>query len=149
MAQTLAAVRERLAGIKAKPGLGLTTVGLGQQIEAAGQRAGTRAGTALAAGAVAVGALLGVALWYVLPAVLPGEAGNWLAASLIGGSPRQAGQALMRGAATRPGFNRLVQLSQACGGAPVARCIAGISRETAMSAGHWPNPATVCPAPRR
>ena len=102
----------------------------------------------MALAAVAVGALLGVALWYVLPAVLPGEAGNWLAASLIGGSPRQAGQALMRGG-NPSGFNRLVQLSQAGGGAPVARCIAGISRETAMSAGHWPNPATVCPAPRR
>lgn len=153
MAQTLAAVQERLAGIEAKPGLRLTAAGLGQQIEAAGQRAGAALAVGAAAQqaatqaleglvgrayvrreqrqwlavAAAGGMLLGVALWYVLPAVLPWGGGDWLAASLIGGSPWQAGQVLMR-AGNPSGFRRLVRLSQACGSQPVARCIAGITR---------------------
>ena len=96
--------------------------------------------------AVAGGVVLGVALWYVLPAVLPWGAGDWLAASLIGGSPWQAGQVLMR-AGNPAGFNRLVRLSLACGSQPVARCIAGIARETAMPAG--PNPAAARRLPRQ
>ena len=178
MAQALAAMQERLAGIEAKPALGLTAAALRQQIEEAGQRAGARAGQALAEGAaaqraathaleglvgrahvrreqrqwlavaVAVGMLLGVALGYVLPAVLPWGGGDWLAASLIGGGPWQAGQVLMR-AGNPSGFNRLVQLSQACGSQPVARCIAGIARETTMPAGHEPDPAAVRRLPQQ
>ena len=174
MAQTLAAVRKRLAGIEAKPGLGLTTVGLDQQIEAAGQRAGAALAVGAAAQqaatqaleglvgrayvrreqrqwlavAAAGGMLLGVALWYVLPAVLPWGGGDWLAASLIGGSPWQAGQVLMR-AGNPSGFRRLVRLSQACGSQPVARCIGGISRETAMPGRHGADPAAMRRVPRR
>jgi len=178
MAQTLAALQERLAGIEAKPALGLTAAALRQQIEEAGQRAGARAGQVLAEGAaaqhaathaleglvgrahvrreqrqwlavaVAGGMLLGVGLWYVLPAVLPWGGGDWLAASLIGGSPWQAGQVLMR-AGSPSGFTRLVDLSQACGSQPVARCIAGIARETTMPAGHVPDPAAARRPPQR
>ena len=178
MAQTLAALQERLAGIEAKPALGLTAAAFGQQIEEAGQRAGARAGQALAEGAAAQravtyeleglvgrayvrreqrqwlavaaagGVVLGVALWYVLPAVLPWGGGDWLAASLIGGSPWQAGQALMR-AGNPSGFNRLVHLSQACGSQPVARCIAGIARETTMQVGHGPDPVAARRLPQQ
>ena len=178
MAQTLAAVQERLAGIEAKPALGLTAAAFSQQIEEAGQRAGARAGQAMAEGAaaqraatheleglagrayvcrrqrqwlavaVAGGVLLGVGLWYVLPAMLPWGGGDWLAASLIGGSPWQAGQALMR-AGNPSGFNRLVHLSQACGSQPVARCIAGIARETTMQAGSGPDPAAARRPPQQ
>lgn len=47
------------------------------------------------------------------------------------------------------GFNRLVQLSEACGSQPVARCIAGTARETAMPAGHGPDPAAARRPPQR
>ena len=178
MAQSLEALRERVTGIEAKPALGLTAAALRQQIEAAGQRAGARADQALAEGAAAqraamheleglvgrvhvrreqqqwlavavvVGMLLGVGLWYVLPAVLPWGGGDWLAASLIGGSPWQAGQVLMR-AGNPSGFTRLVHLSQACGSQPVARCIAGIARETTMQVGHGPDPAAARRLPQQ
>lgn len=145
MAQTLAAVRERLAGIEAKPGLGLTTVGLDQQIEAAGQRAGTRAGTALAAALeemVDRTATRRDQRWWVAVAGRRAAGGGAVVCAARGTA--WGGWQLARGVADRrqflagragadagggnpSGFNRLVQLSQAGAGAPVARCIAGIS----------------------
>ena len=128
MAKTLQAMQGRLAAIEGKPALGLTPQLFRQVIEDAGQRAGERAGRAMADGAAAqsaatrelqalvgrahtrkdqrewlgvaaaCGVMLGVVLMYLLVTVLPWGGGDWLAASLVGGGPWQAGQTLMRDA---------------------------------------------------
>ena len=44
----------------------------------------------------ALGLIVGVGLWYVAGGLLPRSAGDWIAASLIGGSKWQAGATLMQ-----------------------------------------------------
>ena len=44
----------------------------------------------------ALGLIVGVGLWYVAAGLLPRSAGDWIAASLIGGSKWQAGETLMQ-----------------------------------------------------
>jgi hypothetical protein len=79
------------------------------------------------------GLCFGIALWYVLPAVLPPRAGDWLAASLIGGSPWYAGQTLMQHASPQS-FDKMVQLYNACGDEPVELCAATITVKTLKTA---------------
>ena len=164
MAKTLQAVQGRLAAIEGKPALGLTPQLFRQVIEDAGQRAGERAGRAMADGAaaqsaatrelqalvgrahtrkdqrewlgvaVAGGVMLGVVLMYLLVTVLPWGGGDWLAASLVGGGPWQAGQTLMRDA-DPASFDKMVKLYNVCGPRPVEFCTAAIAVELAAKAG--------------
>ena len=164
MAKTLLAVQGRLAAIEGKPALGLTPQLFRQVIEDAGQRAGERAGRAMADGAAAqsaatrelqalvgrartrkdqrewlgvaaaCGVMLGVMLMYLLATVLPWGGGDWLAASLVGGGPWQAGQTLMRDA-DPTSFDKMVRLYNVCGARPVEFCTAAIAVELAAKAG--------------
>jgi hypothetical protein len=74
------------------------------------------------------GVCFGAALWYVVPSVLPSSIGDQLAASLIGGSPWQAGQTLMQRAGPEP-FDKMVQLYNACGDQRAEVC----ARDIAMA----------------
>jgi hypothetical protein len=80
------------------------------------------------AGFAVAGVFVGAALWYVLPSVLPWSAGDRLAASLIGGGPWQAGQALMQRASPES-FDKMVQIYNACGDQRAEVC----ARDIAMA----------------
>jgi hypothetical protein len=62
----------------------------------------------------AFGLIVGVGLWYVATGLLPRSAGDGIAASLIGGTRCQAGEALM-GEASPASFDKMVRLYEACG----------------------------------
>jgi hypothetical protein len=79
------------------------------------------------------GVVLGIALWYVAPAVLPQSAGDWMVASLVGGGPWQAGQALMR-RADPASFEKMVQLYNECGDRPADICARDIALAAARHA---------------
>ena len=121
MMKTLEAVQGRLAAIESKPALAMTPAVYRREIDDAGRLAGETAGRVLREGAAAlsgvtrelqevssqareareqrawlisvgaVGLMVGVALWYVAVGLLPRSAGDWIAASLIGGGRWQAG----------------------------------------------------------
>jgi hypothetical protein len=63
--------------------------------------------------AAACGLVVGVGLWYVAAGLLPRSAGDWIAASLIGGSRWQAGQILME-EASPASWDKMVRLYNAC-----------------------------------
>ena len=81
-----------------------------------------------------VGLMVGVGLWYVAAGLLPRSAGDWIAASLIGGGRWQAGQTLME-EASPASFAKMVKLYNTCGDQPVELCAAAIAVKTAEAAG--------------
>ena len=68
------------------------------------------------------------------PGYCPGGGGDWLAASLVGGGPWQAGQRLMQDADPES-FDKMVKLYNVCGARPVEFCTAAIAVELAAKAG--------------
>jgi ElaB/YqjD/DUF883 family membrane-anchored ribosome-binding protein len=79
-----------------------------------------------------VGVILGVLLWFMLPLILPWGAGDWVAALPIGGSPWQAGAALMR-RANPATWERMVRLYRACPpDSATASCEAAMAARTAQ-----------------
>jgi hypothetical protein len=165
MAKTLQELQQRLAAIEGKPALQMTPAVYNNQIMAAGRLAADVADRHLCRAAEAqsaatrelqgvtsrarqareqrqlnaafafMGLCFGMALWYVLPTVLPSGAGDWLAASLIGGSPWYAGEALMQRASPQS-FDKMVQLYNACGDEPVELCAATIAVKTLKITGN-------------
>ena len=73
----------------------------------------------------ALGLIVGVGLWYVAAGLLPRSAGDWMAASLIGGSRWQAGASLME-EASPDSFDKMARLYKACGEQTTALCEAAI-----------------------
>jgi len=84
-------------------------------------------------GSGGIGVLLGILLCLGMAALLPRQAGAWMAATMIGGDPWSAGEALMQeGDATA--FNRMVRLYQACPAASTTEfCDAAIAVKAAGS----------------
>src|SRR5208283_836853 len=80
----------------------------------------------------AFGLIAGVGLWYVVAGLLPRSAGEWIAASLIGGSRWQAGATLME-EASPDSFDKMVRLYQACGEQTTALCEAAIAVRSIQS----------------
>jgi hypothetical protein len=74
----------------------------------------------------ALGLMVGVGLWYVAGGLLPRSAGDWIAASLIGGSKWQAGETLMQESSPE-GWARMVRLYEACGAQTTELCEAAIA----------------------
>jgi hypothetical protein len=74
----------------------------------------------------ALGLIVGVGLWYVAAGVLPRSAGDWMAASLIGGTRWQAGATLME-EASPDSFDKMARLYKACGEQTTALCEAAIA----------------------
>jgi hypothetical protein len=60
-----------------------------------------------------LGIMLGIGLWYAAAGLLPRGAGDWIAASLIGGSKWQAGETLMEEASPES-WDKMVRLYKAC-----------------------------------
>jgi hypothetical protein len=60
-----------------------------------------------------IGVLVGILLCLGTAALLPRQAGAWMAATIVGGDPWTAGQTLMRDA-DAASFDRMVRLYQAC-----------------------------------
>jgi Family of unknown function (DUF6118) len=77
----------------------------------------------------ALGLIVGVGLWYVAAGLLPRSAGDWIAASLIGGSRWQAGETLMQEASPEA-WTRMVRLYNACGELATELCEAVITVRT-------------------
>jgi hypothetical protein len=73
-----------------------------------------------------LGLIAGVALWYLAVGLLPRSAGDWIAASLIGGSQWQAGAALMQDASP-DSFDKMARLYKACGEQTTDLCEAAIA----------------------
>ena len=73
----------------------------------------------------ALGLIVGVGFWYVAAGVLPRSAGDWMAASLIGGTRWQAGATLME-EASPDSFDKIARLYKACGEQTTALCEAAI-----------------------
>jgi len=73
----------------------------------------------------ALGLIVGVGFWYVAAGVLPRSAGDWMAASLIGGTRWQAGATLME-EASPDSFDKMARLYKACGEQTTALCEAAI-----------------------
>jgi len=97
--------------------------------------------------ALACGVMLGIALWYVLPSLLPSGAGDWLAASLIGGGRWRAGETLMERASPES-FDRMVRLYNACGERTVEGCEAALmGAEAQTTPGAHRNQAPVARSP--
>jgi hypothetical protein len=163
MAQRLQALEQRLTEIERAPALAMTPSVFRDRMEEIGASAGQVANRAMQEGAQAqraaadalrqvttraraareqqlwnlsfgaVGVMLGVALWYVALAVLPQSAGDWMVASLIGGGPWQAGQALMH-RADRVSFDKMVRLYNACENEPVDACTQAVALAAARHA---------------
>jgi hypothetical protein len=163
MANRLQSIEQRLTAIERQPALAMTPSVFRERMEEIGASAGQVAGRALLEGAQAqraatealrevttqaraareqrlwnlsfgvAGVVLGIALWYVAPAVLPQSAGDWMVASLVGGGPWQAGQALMR-RADPASFEKMVQLYDECGDQPADNCARDIALATAQHA---------------
>jgi len=74
----------------------------------------------------ALGLIVGVGLWYVAAGLLPRSAGDWIAASLIGGTRWQAGAALME-EASPDSFDKMARLYKACGEQTTALCEAAVA----------------------
>ena len=74
----------------------------------------------------ALGLIVGVALWYVAAGMLPRSAGDWIAASLIGGSQWQAGATLME-EASPDSFDKMARLYKACGEQTTELCEAAVA----------------------
>ena len=74
----------------------------------------------------ALGLIVGVGLWYVAAGLLPRSAGDWMAASLIGGSRWQAGASLME-EASPDSFDKMARLYKACGEQTTALCEAAVA----------------------
>ena len=172
MMKTLEAVQGRLAAIESKPALVMTPAVYRREIDDAGRLAGETAGRELREGAAAlsgvtrelqevssqareareqrawlisvgaVGLMVGVALWYVAVGLLPRSAGDWIAASLIGGGRWQAGETLMERASPES-FGRMVRLYNACGERPIDLC------EAALTAGAAADPRGTSPLQRK
>jgi hypothetical protein len=62
----------------------------------------------------ALGLVVEVGLWYVAAGLLPRSAGDWIAASPIGGNRRQAGETLMAEASPES-WAKMARLYTACG----------------------------------
>jgi Family of unknown function (DUF6118) len=164
MMKTLEAVQARLVAIESKPALAMTAAVYRAEIGEAGRLAGEVAGRMLREGAAAlsavtrelrevsrqtrgareqrawlitvgaVGVIAGVGLWYAAAGLLPRSAGDWIAASLIGGGQWQAGQTLMQ-EASPVSFARMVKLYDTCGDQTTELCTAAIAVRTAESPG--------------
>jgi hypothetical protein len=80
----------------------------------------------------ALGLIVGVGLWYVAGGLLPQSAGDWIAASLIGGSKWQAGETLMQ-ESSPASWARMVRLYNACGEQTTELCEAAIAVRTVPS----------------
>jgi hypothetical protein len=80
----------------------------------------------------ALGLIVGVGLWYVAAGLLPRSAGDWMAASLIGGSRWQAGATLME-EASPDSFDKMARLYKACGEQTTALCEAAITVRSIQS----------------
>jgi hypothetical protein len=74
----------------------------------------------------AFGLIVGVGLWYVAAGLLPRSAGDWIAASLIGGTRWQAGATLMD-EASPASFDKMVRLYEACREQTNALCEAAVA----------------------
>ena len=100
--------------------------------------------------ALAVGIMLGIALWYILPSLLPWGAGDWLAASLIGGGRWRAGETLMAHASP-DAYDRMVRLYNACSERPIETCEAALAARAAAEPGRNECclPQTAFPPPYR
>ncbi len=72
------------------------------------------------------GLVVGIGLWYVAAGLLPRSAGDWIAASLIGGDRWQAGVTLME-EASPASWDRMRRLYKACGEATTDLCEAAIA----------------------
>ena len=81
--------------------------------ELAGHMRERREQRAWALTAGALGLIFGVGLWYVAAGLLPRSAGDWIAASLIGGTKWQAGETLMQDASPES-WDKMVRLYKAC-----------------------------------
>jgi Family of unknown function (DUF6118) len=175
MMKTLETVQGRLAAIESKPALEMTPAVYRREIDDAGRLAGEVAGRMLREGAAglsavtrelrevssqargareqrtwlisvgAVGLMVGIALWYVAVGLLPRSAGDWIAATLIGGSQWQAGQTLM-GEADPTSFARMVKLYDTCGDQPTELCTAAIAVRAAESPGQDGRTPAAAPA---
>ena len=75
---------------------------------------------------------------YVAAGLLPRSAGDWIAASLIGGGQWQAGQTLME-EASPVSFAKMVKLYNTCGDQPTELCTAAIALRTAESRAKRPD----------
>ena len=76
--------------------------------------------------ASALGLIVGVGFWYVAAGLLPRSAGDWIAASLIGGNRWQAGATLME-EASPDSFDKMARLYKACGEQATELCEAAIA----------------------
>jgi hypothetical protein len=84
-------------------------------------------------GSGGTGVLLGILLCLGMAALLPRQAGAWMAATMIGGDPWSAGEALMQ-EGDAAAFNRMVRLYQACPAASTTEfCAAAIAVKAAGS----------------
>jgi Family of unknown function (DUF6118) len=126
MEQALQAIAERLEAVRRQPALTLTPASFRTEIDAVSRAAASNVSrpftdavhqiqsvardlTALVGRvherreqrtwlltAGVLGLVAGVGLWYVAARLLQGSAGDWIAASLIGGNRWQAGETLMQ-----------------------------------------------------
>ncbi len=75
------------------------------------------------------GLVVGIGLWYVAAGLLPRSAGEWMAASLMGGDRWQAGVTLME-EASPASWDRMRRLYKACGEQTTDLCEAAIGVRT-------------------
>jgi hypothetical protein len=80
----------------------------------------------------ALGLMVGAGLWYVTGGLLPRRAGDWIAASLIGGSKWQAGETLVQESSPES-WARMVRLYDGCGAQTTELCEAAIAVRTVPS----------------
>lgn len=162
MEQTLQTIAERLEAVERQPALTLTPARFRTEIDAVARAAASSASqpfvdavhqvqsagrdlTALAGQvrarreqrmwmltAGALGLIVGVGLWYVAGGLLPRSVGDWIAASLIGGSKWQAGETLMQESSPES-WARMVRLYDACGTQTTELCEAAIAVRTVPS----------------
>jgi hypothetical protein len=74
----------------------------------------------------ALGLIIGVGLWYVAAGLLPRSAGDWIAASLIGGNRWQVGETLIQEASPES-WAKMARLYTACGEQATEFCEAAIT----------------------
>jgi hypothetical protein len=77
----------------------------------------------------ALGLIVGVGLWYVAAGLLPRSAGDWIAASLIGGNRWQTGEILLE-EASPASWDKMARLYKACGEQAIELCEAAIAVRT-------------------
>jgi hypothetical protein len=84
-------------------------------------------------GSGGIGVLLGVLLCLGTAALLPRQAGAWMAATIIGGDPWAAGENLMQ-ESNATAFDRMARLYQACpADSSTDLCVAAIAVKAAKS----------------